>query len=209
MILLQLSSGQGPEECARAVALALEHIQKQASLTNVDLDVIEATKGRHEQCYKSVLLKLSKEQSLALAQQWQGVMQWICESPFRPRHKRKNWFFNGCVYDADTQTMETVRETDIQFKTCKASGAGGQHVNTTDSAVHATHLPSGISVKVSSERSQHANKKLAKLLLAVKLTDAANLQSAEKEKARWSQHWQLQRGNPERVFVGKKFQANN
>ena len=64
---------------------------------------------------------------------------------------------------------------DIRYEAVRASGPGGQHVNKTDSAVRATHLPSGLSVKVQTERSQHANKRLARALLAHKLATQANL----------------------------------
>lgn len=204
MILLQLSSGKGPEECARAVALAFEQLQKQSRLCDVTIDIMEAVPGDRRQCYKSVLLKLTGDRASELAQQWQGVMQWICESPFRPKHKRKNWFFNGCLYDMSKEQDSVADVADIQFKTCKASGAGGQHVNTTDSAVQATHLTTGIKVKVSTERSQHANKKLARLLIAVKLHELREATKADQQHTLWSQHNQLERGNPVRVFRGEK-----
>ena len=65
-------------------------------------------------------------------------------------------------------------EGEIRFETLRSSGPGGQHVNTTDSAVRATHLASGISVRVQSQRSQHANKRLAILLIARRLADQAS-----------------------------------
>lgn len=74
----------------------------------------------------------------------------------------KNWYVGIGRFSAD----EHIQSDEIRFETLRSSGPGGQHVNKTDSAVRATHLASGISVKVQSERSQHANKRLARLLIA-------------------------------------------
>ena len=73
-------------------------------------------------------------------------------------------------------------------------------MNTTDSAVHATHVATGISVKVMTERSQHANKKFARELIALKLQARADQDQAGKRQQRHQQQWQLERGNPVRVF---------
>ena len=87
----------------------------------------------------------------------------------------------------------------------RSSGPGGQHVNKTDSAVRATHLASGISVKVQSERSQHANKRLARLLIAWKLEQQQQENSAALKSQRRMFHHQIERGNPRRTFTGMAF----
>ena len=91
-------------------------------------------------------------------------------------------------------------------ETLRSSGPGGQHVNKTDSAVRATHLPTGLSVKVQTERSQHANKRLARALLALKLSMLAEDQASGERAERRLQHHRLQRGSPVRVFRGEDFQ---
>lgn len=206
MILLQLSAGQGPEECAKAVALAVKRMQKEAKAIQVDIAVMECAESGTAGCYKSVLVKLEGDQAESLAQRWTGIMQWTCTSPLRPKHKRKNWFFSGKRFDLPDATQNAGLEQDIRFKTCRASGAGGQHVNTTDSAVQATHIPSGISVRVESERSQHANKRLARLLIGHKLDTLKAKKNALQDKQRWTQHWQLERGNAQRTFSGLSFE---
>ncbi|UUZ54668.1 hypothetical protein LP419_00855 [Massilia sp. H-1] len=87
----------------------------------------------------------------------------------------------------------------------RASGPGGQHVNKTDSAIRATHVASGLSVKVQSERSQHANKRLAAQLLASKLADLAAAATEQGKSERRLRHTQAERGNAARVFVGPRF----
>jgi len=209
MILLQLSAGQGPVECSKAVSLALKAIEKQCREKGIKFDIVEAIGMKERGCFKSALLQLdSSNNDLAkrLAESWQGAMLWVCQSPFSsdkkgPKRKRKNWFFSGQMYEIN----ETQLDKGVTFQTCRASGAGGQHVNTTDSAVRATHTATGISVRVESERSQHANKRLARALLFQKLETAKLEQMTQQEKARWQQHWEVERGNPVKTFKGEKF----
>lgn len=204
MIILQLSAGQGPIECCRALGLALRQIEKECAAQSITLTIIEAVVANKKGCFKSILLQLeSNNEEIAkhFATAWQGSILWICQSYYRPRHKRKNWFFSGQMYEVN----ETEFEHEISYQTCRASGAGGQHVNTTDSAVRAVHKGSGISVRVESERSQHANKRLAKALLFQKLESVKLQQQSQQDQERWQQHWDVQRGNPVKVFKGEKF----
>lgn len=201
MIFLQLSAGQGPEECAKAVALASKTLLAQCQSQNVKATILEKVLGNSKDTCKSILLELSGDNSKVVATDWHGVMKWTCQSPFRPKHKRKNWFFSGQMYEVNEQAFSD----EIRFQACRASGAGGQHVNTTDSAVQATHVDSGISVRIETERSQHANKRLAKLLIMQKLAERKSEQMTQQEKQRWLQHWDLQRGNPKKIFNGTGF----
>lgn len=205
MILLQLSSGRGPIESCQAIGLALNSIAKQCRENGVELEIIDTVNAAEKGCYKSVLLQLVSKANQAavkaLAMDWQGTMLWIGQSQFRPKHKRKNWFFSGTVFDVDEQKFDQQ----VRFQTCRASGAGGQHVNTTDSAVRATHVATGVSVRVESERSQHANKRVAIALLFQKLEQQKSELQSEQDKARWQQHWSLERGNPVKTFKGDKF----
>jgi len=214
MILLQLSAGQGPVECGQAVGLALNSIEQQCREKGIKLDIVEAIEMKERGCFKSALLELGSGQldstnsvlAKQLAQSWQGAMLWICQSPFFPdkkrqKNKRKNWFFSGKMYEVNDTQLDKA----VTFQTCRASGAGGQHVNTTDSAVRATHTATGISVRVESERSQHANKRLARALLFQKLETAKLEHITQQEKSRWQQHSEVERGNPVRTFKGEKF----
>jgi len=83
-----------------------------------------------------------------------------------------------------TQAEIHLDDRDLDFKTCRGSGAGGQHRNTTDSAVQLTHKPSGLQVRVESERSQHQNKEAALQLLRAKLLEIAEGQQAGKVNSR-------------------------
>ncbi|WP_336295916.1 peptide chain release factor H [Cronobacter dublinensis] len=201
MMLLQLSAAQGPDECCLAVSKALEVLRKEAARAGVALSVTEEERGPRDGTLRSVLISLDGEGAPPLAQRWCGTLQWICESPYRSRHARKNWFIGAALF----APVRELPAGDIRFEALRASGPGGQHVNKTDSAIRATHVASGISVKVQSERSQHANKKLATLLIAHKLEAQREAHSAGQKAQRWLFHHQIARGNPTRCFKGMDF----
>lgn len=203
MILLQISSAQGPDECCLAVSKALERLVQEAQAMQVTLDIVEEEPGGLRGTRRSVLVSLTGEQALLLSERWCGSLLWICPSPYRPRHSRKNWYIGVARFAYQTQSIEG----DIRFETCRASGPGGQHVNKTDSAVRATHIATGISVKVQSERSQHANKRLATLLIAHQLETRQQNERAALKSERRQFHHQITRGDPVRVFKGPDFRA--
>ncbi|MDU5909852.1 MAG: peptide chain release factor H [Escherichia coli] len=163
MILLQLSSAQGPEECCLAVKKALDRLIKEAARQDVAVTVLETETGRYSDTLRSALVSLDGDNAWALSESWCGTIQWICPSPYRPHHGRKNWFL----------------------------GIG--------------RFTSGISVKVQSERSQHANKRLARLLIAWKLEQQQQENSAVLKSQRRMFHHQIERGNPRRTFTGMAF----
>ena len=202
MILLQLSAAQGPEECALAVGKAFRRIEQEAAKLRLKVQVVESVPARHPNTFHSVLLSVEGEKQEELAKRWAGTVQWICQSPYRPGHRRKNWFIGvfSCVLPEDSKA-----DSEIRFETMRASGPGGQHVNKTESAVRATHIATGISVKVSSERSQFANKKLAKLLIAHKLSMLEAEKTAKQTASRRLMHHNVDRGNPVLVFRGMDF----
>ncbi|MDC9595599.1 peptide chain release factor H [Xenorhabdus anantnagensis] len=201
MILLQISSAQGPDECTLAVKKALERLIQEATKLNVIVDILEEEQGQHAGTLRSVLIVIQGEKEQQLFKRWNGTIKWICESPWREGAGRKNWFIGVTQFDP----IQEMMESDIRFETSKASGPGGQHVNKTESAVRVVHIASGISVKVQSERSQHANRRLARLLLGHRLRQLQNMQQAQLKAERRLFHHQVERGNAVRTFIGMKF----
>ncbi|ATG15845.1 MULTISPECIES: peptide chain release factor H [Providencia] len=203
MILLQFSSAQGPEECCIAVENAFACFVKEAALLKVNTELLESCPSK--QGLKSVLIALDGIHAEKMAERWSGTIQWQCQSPLRPRHKRKNWFISVMMFTP----IQPLENSEIEYEFTQSQGAGGQHVNKTCSAVRAKHVATGISVKVQSERSQHANKKLAKELIHWKLCEYQSQQLNTLDKQRHLSHYQIERGNAALIFTGKEFKQMN
>ncbi|MTC50198.1 peptide chain release factor H [Providencia alcalifaciens] len=203
MILLQFSSAQGPEECCIAVENAFACFVKEAALLKVNTELLESCPSK--QGLKSVLIALDGIHAEKMAERWSGTIQWQCQSPLRPRHKRKNWFVSVMMFTP----IQPLENSEIEYEFTQSQGAGGQHVNKTCSAVRAKHVATGISVKVQSERSQHANKKLAKELIHWKLCEYQSQQLDTLDKQRHLSHYQIERGNAALIFTGKEFKQMN
>ncbi len=195
---LQITSGRGPVECCRVVALVLERILKQAQTRKLKVEIVEKEAGPANRTLLSAVIALEGADCDTLVEEWEGTVLWIARSPYRIHHRRKNWFVGVQTFLLSESREAT--ENEIRYETLRASGPGGQHVNKTESAVRAVHIPSGISVVASDQRSQWQNKKLATERLQVKLTAWNVEQAMIQAQANWSNHNSLQRGNPVKVI---------
>lgn len=194
---VQITAGRGPVECARVVTLVAQKMMKE--LTSLSLTDYESH-NTHDHCYMSMTLA-SDEIPESFIREWEGTVQWIAtKNPYRPNHKRKNWFVG--VHFFDERELPTISESDIRYETCRSGGKGGQNVNKVETSVRAIHIPTGISVKASDERSQQQNKKLAyeRLLLQIHHQNQQLLMEVQTEN--WNRHTSLERGNPIKRFTG-------
>ncbi len=200
---LQVTSGRGPAECCWVVARVVESLLREAKDQGLKTDALEFVPGDRPNTLKSALLALEGDDVSAFVEQWEGTIQWIGRSLFRPHHKRKNWFVG--VTALKPPEIHEYSAKDFRFDTMKSSGPGGQHVNKTESAVRVTHIPTGISAIAREERSQHLNRKLALSRIGelLKLKESGALQESVQEM--WSQHNALERGNPIRTYESKNF----
>ncbi|MFT4072732.1 MAG: peptide chain release factor H [Dysgonamonadaceae bacterium] len=197
-IYLQITSGRGPAECCRVVALVLEKILMQARKKGWTAKVIEREEGVMNRTLFSAIIYLEGSKADEIADEWEGTIQWIAQSPYRIYHKRKNWFVG--VNSFIPSELNEIDTKYITYQTLRSSGPGGQHVNKTESAVRATHAPSGLSVTASDERSQLQNKKLATERLLIKLSAWNQEQIKERVQENWVHHNNLERGNPVKMI---------
>ncbi len=123
------------------------------------------------------------------------------EVPYRPGHKRSNWFVGGNLFDE--VKLPEIAESDIAYETCVSGGKGGQNANKVETTVRAIHIPSGIAVKCSDERSQTQNKARARERLLLKLRQQNEKAQADSSYRQWSNHDKLERGNPVKKLSGK------
>lgn len=199
-IILHLSSGQGPKECEWVVAELAKALCREGSAAGLACEPIEPIQGPAS----TALLRLSGDGAEAFAATCIGTIRWIGTSPFRPLHKRRNWFVGVQPVRIDEPSSD-LRDEDIRYQTFRASGPGGQHVNKTDSAVRATHVPTGLVASSQDQRSQFANKRIARLKLAMLLDDRRRADQAGGKRALWDQNRELERGNAVRTYEGERF----
>jgi peptide chain release factor len=200
MAIIHISAGQGPEECAWVAAELAGAFTHEAVREGLVCEPVEPYAGPTP----SILLRVEGEGADRFVAAREGTVRWIGTSPFRPTHKRKNWFV-GVFRVADAEDSPELRDRDIVYETMRASGPGGQHVNKTESAVRATHTPSGLVAVSREQRSQAANKKVARLKLALALQAQRDAQAEDAKSAMWAANHALERGNAVRMYEGAAF----
>jgi peptide chain release factor len=192
-MIVQISSGQGPAECELAVVKLYNSLKTEYD----DITLIQKHEARTKGCCTSILFSTCSDLSSL-----EGTIQWICQSPFRPHHKRKNWYVDVSIIP---ELEEISTEQDIRFERFHCGGNGGQNVNKVETGVRLTHLPTGITVTATSQRSQLQNRReaLDKLNAILAAKKAEN--QAQQTNNAWREHNKIVRGNPVRVYRGEGF----
>lgn len=192
-MIIQISSGQGPAECELAVLKLYNSLKKEYP----DIKELSSHKSRFSDCYTSIMFETEEDLSAL-----EGTVQWICQSPFRPNHKRKNWFVDISIIP---EQEVICTDQNIRFERFHCGGKGGQNVNKVETGVRLIHIPTGITVTSTSERSQLLNKKDALEKLDSILKDKQLEQQKLQINSAWREHNQIVRGNPVRVYKGDSF----
>jgi peptide chain release factor 2 len=179
---LEVHAGAGGTESQDWARMLMRMYVRWAEAHDYKVEILGETPGE-EAGIKSATLLIKGPNAYGWLKTEAGVHRLVRISPFDANARRHTSFASVAVYPVVEDTIEiTIPERDVRIDTFRASGAGGQHVNKTDSAVRITHLPTNIVVTCQSERSQHKNRAIAWKLLRSKLYER-ELEKREAEAA--------------------------
>lgn len=197
---LLVTSGNGPMECRMALTALLGILEREAIGLGCCFEVsLGPMPDRHGA--KSAMVSLDGIEAERIAGGYCGTIRFTFKSPTRPGHKRQNWYVAvQRIEPRSTGSEVTINPADLRFETLRAGGPGGQHQNTTDSAVRVLHRPTGLVVTARDERSQHRNKALALRRLEAMLHQIEAEKQEAAKSGRFIANRTIERGNEVRAF---------
>lgn len=191
----------------------LDALLAAAAAAGVRAACLDRIAGELPHTLRSALVELSEGPCDEFAAAWSGSVLWVGRSPFRPEHRRRNWFVQvtriAPPEAAEGDALLTApRPEELEISAMRSGGAGGQNVNKRSTAVRVRHLPSGVEVVAREERTQAANRRAALARLAWLLRERAEARRDAGLRAQWDAKGQVVRGDPRRVFRGPEFRAD-
>jgi peptide chain release factor 2 len=203
---VEVHSGAGGTESQDWAAMLQRMYARWAERRKYKVELLEVTEGE-EAGIKSATLLVKGHNAYGWLKTESGVHRLVRISPYDSNARRHTSFASVWVYPVvDDRIDIEIKESDCRIDTFRSSGAGGQHVNTTDSAVRITHIPSGIVVACQQERSQHKNRATAWNMLRARLYEAELKKREEKANAEAASKTDIGWGHQIRSYVLQPYQ---
>ena len=205
---VEINSGAGGTESNDWAGMLLRMYTRWAQQHGMSVDLVEETPGE-QAGIKSATLQVKGTNAYGWLKTEAGVHRLVRISPFDSAAKRHTSFASVWVYPVVDDTIEIeINPADVRTDTYRASGAGGQHINKTDSAVRLTHIPTGVVVACQAGRSQHANRDEAWKMLRARLYELELQKREAEQQALEDQKTDIGWGHQIRSYVLQPYQMD-
>jgi peptide chain release factor 2 len=203
---LEVHAGSGGTESQDWAAMLLRMYTRWSEKHGYKIDYLEETPGE-EAGIKSATIQVKGHNAFGWLKTEAGVHRLVRISPFDSNARRHTSFAGVTVYPVvDDRIVVDIKEADVRVDTMRSGGAGGQHVNKTESAIRLTHMPTGIVVVCQNDRSQHRNRAQAWQMLRAKLYEAELKKREEQAAAEQAAKTDIGWGHQIRSYVLQPYQ---